>query len=380
MEAFSFYLPTRIYFGAGIWREALQKERAALQGNVLIVSTGRSLVRLGYLPALVAEIQKLRGGRDILVFDGVSANPKLHEVERAVALGKEADIDTVIGFGGGSAMDAAKAAAAGIGSEHSVRDLLLGGIAPSARTPSIYAIPTTAGTGSELSRGAILSSPEDGVKTGIRGEQIAPAVAIVDSSFTWQVPLRTTAETGFDVFAHAMESYVSRRSNDASRMLSERVLALVGVHLPRLMERPEDHEARDAMSYASLLMGSNLANVGTALPHRMQYPVGAHTDTSHGAGLLALYPAWLRHEHAASAARVERAMSILSGHACRGLADCETALSAFFAALGVRQGLRALGVTAAPGELAGEVTGTIDRDPAAAEPDILSKIYAESMD
>ena len=380
MEAFSFSLPTRIYFGAGTWREALQKEQDALQGNVLVVSTGRSLVRLGYLPAFLAELEKLRGGRSVLVYDSISANPKLHEVEEAVALGKEAGVDTVIGFGGGSAMDAAKAAAAGIGSTHSVRELLLDGIAPSAETPRIYAVPTTAGTGSELSRGAILSSPEDGVKTGIRGEHIAPAVAIVDSSFTWQIPPCTTAETGFDVFAHAIESYVSQRSNDMSRMLSERVLALVGERLPRLMKMPDDHKARDAMSYASLLMGSNLANVGTALPHRMQYPVGAHTDTSHGAGLLALYPAWLRYEHAASPARVERAMSILSNHVCRGWKDCEAALARFLTELGVRQSLHALGITETPEALAAEVTGAIERDPAAADHDLLSKIYAESMD
>ena len=383
MEAFSFYLPTRIYFGAETWREALEKEQAHLQGTVMVVSTGRSLQRLGYLPAFVEALEALRGGRSVFIYDHVSANPRLKEVEEAVRIGREDGVDTVIGFGGGSAMDAAKATAAGIGSEHSVRDLLLKGITPSEKTPRIYAVPTTAGTGSELSRGAILSSPEDGVKKGIRGEHIAPAVAIVDSSFTYHVPPRTTAETGFDVFAHAMESFVSRRSNDVSRMLSERAIALVGKHLPHLMEQPDDHASRDAMSYASLLMGSNLAHVGTALPHRMQYPVGAHTDTSHGAGLLALYPAWLRHEYAAgetSAARIDRTMTLLSGHACEGWAACEEAFSDFLAALDVRKGLRALGIQGEAAALAAEVTGAIDRDPAAEEPDILRKIYEASME
>lgn len=380
MEAFSFFLPTRVYFGAETWQASLKSEAAHLQGNVMVVSTGRSLVRLGYLPALVRELEALRGGRPVVVYDQVSANPKLHEVEEAVRIGKDAHVDTVLGFGGGSAMDAAKATAAGIGSPHSVRDLLLQGIAPSPETPRIYAVPTTAGTGSELSRGAILSSPEDGVKTGIRGEAIAPAVAIVDSSFTWHVPPRTTVETGFDVFAHAMERYVSKKSNEVSRMFSERALALVGTHLPRLMTTPDDHDARDAMSYASLLMGSNLANVGTALPHRMQYPVGAQTDTSHGAGLLALYPAWLRHEYAVSATRVERAMTLLAGHPCDGRAACEAAFLAFVERIGGRHGLHALGVTSEPSTLAAKVTGAIERDPAAAEPDILRRIYAESMD
>lgn len=382
MDAFSFFLPTRIYFGAQTWQASLEKEKEHLQGTLMVVSTGRSLTRLGYLPALIRELEALRSGRSVLVYDQVSANPKLHEVEEAVRIGKEAHVDTVIGFGGGSAMDAAKATAAGIGSAHSVRELLLNGIAPSSETPRIYAIPTTAGTGSELSRGAILSSPEDGVKTGIRGEYIAPAVAIVDSSFTWHVPQRTTAETGFDVFAHAMESYVSKKSNDVSRMLSERVLSLVGTHLPRLMAAPDDHEARDAMSYASLMMGSNLANVGTALPHRMQYPVGAQTDTSHGAGLMALYPAWLRHEYAAddtSRRRVEHAMTLLSGTSCEGQEACAAALETFLQKLGGRRGLRALGVTERAERLATEVTGAIERDPAAAEPEILQRIYAESM-
>lgn len=380
MKAFSLYTPTKIYFGAGTWKKSLQAVAEMLQGNVMVVTTGRSLIRLGYLPALLEELKQLREGRECLVYSNIHANPKLAEVEEAVALGKEAQIDTVIGFGGGSAMDAAKAVAAGIGSPHPVAELLLKGIAPSAETPRIIAMPTTAGTGSELSKGAILSSPEHHIKTGIRGEHIYPAVAIVDSTFTWQVPRRVTVETGFDVLAHAIESYVSRKATDFSRLLSERAIRIVGDCLPALLETPDQHEARDVMSYASMLMGINLGNVGTALPHRMQYPVGANTDTSHGAGLMALYPAWLRHEYDAAPEKIQRVIRVLTGTDYSDKVSCCSAMDAFLERLGERRNLQELGLRPEQAaSLAAQVTGNIQNDRAASEPDVLAKIYSEAM-
>lgn len=379
-DAFSLYVPTRIHFGKNAWRTALAAEHALLRGNLLVVSTGRSLRRLGYLPALMDELRKLRDGREALQYDAVSANPKLDEVTKAVAMGKARQIDTIIGFGGGSAMDAAKAVAAGIGSDACVQELLLKGIAPTEKTPKILAIPTTAGTGSELSKGAILSSLAHHIKTGIRGEHIYPTVAIVDSSFTYHVPYRITMETGFDVLAHAIESYVSRKAMRFSERISEDCIRIVGENLPRLAANIEDHEARDAMMYASMIVGINLGNVGTALPHRMQYPIGARTDTSHGAGLMALYPAWLAHEYSYAEERLERAASLLMRKEIAGREQTLGTFTKFIAGLGVRQGLRVLGIEGIAAEhLASEVTGSLANDPAFSETDVITKIYQESM-
>lgn len=381
MESWMFHTPTKIYFGRNQCQQALEKEKALWQGNLMVVSTGRSLYRLGYLGRLLDWLQVLRGGRKPIVFDSISANPRLEEIQRGVALGRSENVDVVLGFGGGSAMDAAKAIAAGLGTEEPVERLLLEGIAPTADTPPIVAIPTTAGTGSELSKGAIISDLHRGIKTGIRGEHICPALAIVDPSFTDQIPRQTTMETGFDVLAHATESLVSRKATPFSRMLSREAIRIVGKALPQLAGNLGNTEARDQMSYASTLMGINLGNVGTALPHRLQYPIGAHTDTSHGAGLMALYPAWLAHEYEYAGGLLEQAMMDLTGQPCHGQQEVSSAFERFMARLKVRKSLRELGI--APDDaakLAQEVTGNIANDSAAAEAGIIEKIYAESME
>lgn len=381
MESWMFHTPTKIYFGRNQCQQALEKEQALWQGNLLVVSTGRSLYRLGYLGRLLDRLQTLRGGRKPIVYDSISANPKLEEIQRGIALARSEKIDMILGFGGGSAMDAAKAIAAGLGTKEPVEHLLFEGIAPTADTPPIVAIPTTAGTGSELSKGAIISDLHRGIKTGIRGEHIYPTLAIIDPSFTDRIPYWTTMETGFDVLAHAMESLVSRKATPFSQLISHEAIRLVGKALPQLAQNLSNTEARDEMSYASTLMGINLGNVGTALPHRLQYPIGAHTDTSHGAGLMALYPAWLAHEYEYSAGLLEQAMTELTGQPCHGRCEVLAAFERFMNVLNARKTLKELGIAAGEAaKLAQEVTGNVANDPAATEAGIIEKIYVESME
>ena len=156
MQTFSFQLTTKIYFGTDITRQALEQERSRLAGNLLIVTTGRSLISHGHLARLVSCLENT--GK-VTIFDKVSQNPRLEEVREAIRIGKENRIDTIIGFGGGSALDAAKAVALGIPTKEDVGEYLLNGKEPSQNVLPMIAIPTTAGSGSELSRAAILSSP-----------------------------------------------------------------------------------------------------------------------------------------------------------------------------------------------------------------------------
>ena len=121
-------------------------------------------------------------------------------------------------------------------------------------------------------------------------------------------------ETGFDVLAHGAESYLAVKANPFSEMLSEKAIRIAGECLPILWNQPAHPEAREKMCFASMLMGMNLANVGTCLPHRMQYPVGAATDTSHAAGLLALYPAWIRYEYDVNQEKVRDIVQWLTGN------------------------------------------------------------------
>lgn len=380
MQGFEFECRTKIYFGTDILESAIHKSADMVKGNVLIVTTGGSLIRYGYLENLKTQIGMI--ARHVLVYDDISANPLLEDIMGAIELGIDNHIDTVIGFGGGSALDAAKAVALGIGVSAdlcTMEKYLLAGKSPDERILPVIAIPTTAGTGSELSRAAILSSRRLKRKSGIRGKHMQPRIAIVDPAFTWSVPERITMETGFDTLAHAAESYLSVKADRFSETLSEKALAIAGRNLRLLKENPDHHEAREAMCYASMIMGLNLANVGTCLPHRMQYPVGIHTDTTHAAGLIALYPAWLRHEYDVSGDKVKRVLELLD-ISFEDEKDIAKAFRRFQQNLGIDYSLECLGVKKEDiPMLIRQTTGSLENDKLYTEDGILEKIFTESI-
>ena len=242
------------------------------------------------------------------------------------------------------------------------------------------AIPTTAGTGSELSKAAIITDEEQGKKGGIRGAALYPSAAIVDSAFTETIPFRVTMDTGFDVLAHAIETYISKAATPFTEMLSEQAIKIVGEYLPRLAGNLDDAEARKKMSFASMIMGINLGNASTCLPHRMQYPVGAHTDTSHGAGLAVMYPTWIKYEYEYSREKTEHIFHLLLNESCCSGERAFELMSGFLDKLQIYQPLRELGITQEmTAAMAAEVTGNIHNDPAADEHDIIRKIYRGSL-
>ncbi|MCM1232453.1 MAG: iron-containing alcohol dehydrogenase [Ruminococcus flavefaciens] len=376
MEIYRLDIPTKVYYGRNIWKEALKEEESLLPGNIMIVTTGRSLIRMGYIDELKEQLQAGFHAQKLVIFDKVSANPRISEIKEAAALGRQEGVGTVIGFGGGSALDAAKAAAVSISGEESLEDFFYQGKEPKERLARLVAIPTTAGTGSELSRAAILTDEIQKKKSGIRGNALYPDAAVVDSAFTESVPFKITMETGFDVLAHAVESYVSRAASPYTRMQSESAVRIVGACLPRLASDLGDVRAREQMSFASMIMGINLANAGTGLPHRMQYPVGAHTDTSHGAGLAALYTAWAGYEYQYAKERMETIAGLLTGAEVRGKGACVNAVRQFIKQLELPSSLQKLGVEKSQlAGMASEVSGNIGNDPAAQEENILLKIY-----
>ncbi len=380
MPLYKLNMPARVYFGRNILEASLRAEASLLSGTVLVVTTGRSLVRLGHLERLCGLLKSACHAESVAVFDAIHANPLVSDVEAAIAYGRQHKPSVVIGFGGGSALDAAKAAAAGIGMGCSCRMLFDGMTFPSAATLPVVAIPTTAGTGSELSKAAILTDKDRNIKTGIRGEYLYPAAAIVDSFFTETVPLRTSMETGFDVLAHAMESYLSRLASPYTRMLSETAASIAGRSLPLLAADLGNTDARADMSYASMIMGINLGNASTCLPHRMQYPIGAHSDTSHGAGLAALYPAWLHYEAGTSWQDLQRLLKIIGCPQCSGQEEAIAWFRNFLAGLGLPANLRELGLDEGlVAQLPSEVTGNLQNDPAAAQEDVVRKIYQKAL-
>lgn len=381
MKPHQLNIPTKVYFGRDIWKESLKDIEPLLDGNLMVVTTGRSLTRLGYVEQLKEQLSGCARAKTITVFDKVSANPRLSEARECIRLARESGADVVVGFGGGSAMDMAKAAAAGADIGADIEEYFYDGKEPAGHVLPVIAIPTTAGTGSELSKAAILTDDVRGIKSGIRGAGLYPKAAIVDSVFTESVPFHITMETGFDVFAHAMESYLSRAASPFTQMQSEYAARIVGEMLPRLALNMRDTEARKNMSYASMMMGINLGNASTGLPHRLQYPLGAVTDTSHGAGLAALYPAWVYYEYQYGRRETEKMIGCLMGKDIRGREECTSAIYAFLTSLKLQASLRDFGINEKQiDDLAGAVSGNIFNDPAAQEPDIIRKIYQKAWE
>lgn len=381
MKPYHINIPTNIYFGRDIWKESLKEIEYILNKNVMIVTTGRSLIKLGYLDNLKETMLKNTLVNDIIVFDKVSANPRLSEAKEGIELAKKSKSDVIVGFGGGSAMDMAKAIALGAKADDAIEEYFYGNKEVGNEVLPVIAIPTTAGTGSELSRASIITDSEKKVKRGIRGDALCPKAAIVDSIFTESVPFDITMQTGFDVLAHAMESYVSKASSPYTQMQSECAIKLVGEMLPRLSLNLKDAEARKNMSYASMIMGINLGNASTGLPHRLQYPLGAFTDTSHGLGLAALYCAWLDYEYKYSQEKVEKMISTLMGENIRGKNECINEMQKFISSLKLPVTLKNMGIDRAQlRDMSEAVSGNLFNDPAAQEQDIIIKIYERAWE
>ena len=376
---FIWEVPTRIHFGTDICARALAEERDCLKNHkALLVYTGHTLRENGTLDKLQGLLQE-NGCTEVLTYGGHGANPEISEAETAGKQILEHGVNLIVALGGGSAIDLAKGAAVAVASDISLRDHLVKGIPAPDKILPLIAFPTTAGTGSELSKGAILSDGELKIKGGIRGKSLAPKIAIVDVAFTWSMPEKLTMETGFDALAHAIESYLSRKANLHSEQLSLQAIQLIGENLPKLKRDLSDREAREKMSYASMLMGMNLYNVGNCLPHRMQYPIGAMTGTSHAVGLVALYPAWLKAEYRVVPDKLKDIFEALTKKIPRSTEAVEEILGTFLSELGIYTRLKKMGIKSEQlTDLANNVRGDFTTDPTGGEPGICERLYWEA--
>lgn len=377
MEKLNLSIPTRVFFGEEVLEDAFKESKDILKGIAMIITGKSAMRRLGYIHKLEKALKENSNFSTVIVFEGISPNPKVSEINDAIKTGIENNVSVVLGLGGGSAIDAAKAVAVGIGAKENIDEYVLNGKTPSEKTLPIVAIPSTAGTGSELSKGAIISLPEKNIKTGIRGEHIYPTVAIVDPGFTYELPKKITCETGFDVFTHATETFISKKSNLFTEMLSIEALKILSEYLPILVKSLDTKEARAKMSYASMLMGINLGNASTCLPHRLQYPIGSKTDTSHSSGLASIYKSWVYHSYEYSEQKFNQVGSILSGKECKNRKDVMDSITNFMESVDINIHLSDLGIKQDDlGELADNVTGSIESDPASIDKTIIQKIYS----
>lgn len=291
MQPFVFNTTASIVLEPGSARRLGELAGKRLGASVLLV-TDAGLRRLGLCdPAL----ESLRAaGCAVTIFDGVEPDPSRATLMRAVGAGREAGVTGVVGLGGGSSLDVAKLAALLLGSGEDL-DLAWGvGQARGPRLPLVL-VPTTAGTGSEVTPVSIITVAEE-EKRGVSSPVILPDLAILDPELTLALPAATTAATGIDAMVHSIEAYASRNANNnpLSRMLARQALRLLGANLERAVFESRDIEARGAMLLGSMLAGQAFANSPVAAVHALAYPIGGSFHVPHGLSNALVLPHVLR--------------------------------------------------------------------------------------
>jgi alcohol dehydrogenase class IV len=280
---FEFATAGRIVFGPGAVREVAPAARS--MGKRALLLTGAAQERIASLAVDLAS-----AGIDSAFFS-VAGEPTVDLVRQGCELAREADCDLVIASGGGSAIDAGKAIAALLANPGDPLDYLeVIGAGKSLAAPSapFIAVPTTAGTGSEVTRNAVLASPEHRVKASLRSPWMLPRLAVVDPELTFDLPPAITAATGLDALTQLIEPYVSIRATAMTDMFSVEGMGRAARSLARAFRQGRDAEARTDMSMASLLGGLSLANAGLGVVHGFAAAIGGAFRAPHGAVCAAL--------------------------------------------------------------------------------------------
>ena len=291
MSVFSFYMPTRLYFGSG----AVQKlTRARLpEGRGLIITGGTSTTRLGYVARV--EDALAEAGHEMLVYNKVQPNPTIEGVRECAALCRAENIAFVVGLGGGSSIDTAKAVAIMATNEGDWWDYIHGGTGGGKRIAKdglpVVAIPTTAGTGTEADPFTVITNGEE--KIGGGGEKCFPAISIVDPDFMMTVPPHLTAYQGFDAFFHAAEGYIAKTATPISEMFSLQAIELIGRSLATAVHEGGDKQARADVALANTLAGFVETLSSCTGEHAIEHALSAyHPALPHGAGLIMISKAY----------------------------------------------------------------------------------------
>ena len=269
---------------------------ADLAGHILgprvVFVTDRSLLSLGIVAPALASLEE--AGIAVAVFDGVEPDPPEANVTDCASLATRHDATGILAIGGGSSMDVAKAAALIAGSGGTLTDAYGVGKARGPRLPLVLA-PTTAGTGSEVTPIAILTTGA-AEKMGISSLLLLPDMAVLDADLTLGLPPAVTAATGIDAMVHAIESYASAspNNNPISRNLAREALRLLGRHIRTAVFNGADREARGGMLLGSMLAGQAFANSPVAAVHALAYPIGGHFHVPHGLSNALVLPHVLR--------------------------------------------------------------------------------------
>jgi len=302
-----YYLPTRIVFGCGCVQQA--GALAVAWGKRALLVCGTQTPARSTAPANLSTALEL-AGIETTLYAAVSGEADLEMVANGIKTLLEARCDMVIGLGGGSAIDTAKAIAGLAPQPGNIRDYHAGRKLESPGLPMI-AIPTTAGTGAEVTRNAVLIDQDNRLKQSIRGDDWFPKVALVDPDLTVSMGAALTAHTGSDALCQAIEAYTSIAASDITDGLAERAITLISRNLGRAYSNGQDIGAREAMSMGSLLAGMAMAVARLGLVHGIAHPVGSRHNIPHGLVCGLLLPHVMRYNLKFAAAKYARMLTLM---------------------------------------------------------------------
>ncbi len=343
MQPFSFHIPTRVDYGPDRFK-SIGRSVKGIGTKALIVTTAGNSLR-----ELQSECRRLLDQEGIasVLFPEVVTNPDCGIVDRGSRLAVEERCDLVIGLGGGSAIDVAKAVAVTAVERVDYWEIVEGR-AISGRPLPVVAVPTTSGTGTEVTQYAVISNAGKKMKEGIGKKEFYPVLSIVDPLLTLGMPPGLTAAVGLDALTHAIEAYTTVFANPVTDTLAEAAIRLIGTSLRKAVFHGGDIAARSDMMLASMLAGMAITHADTSLAHVIGEAMGAVFPVHHGLAVSLTLPAVMEYNCSAEIGKFRRIAELL-GEKTEHLSDREAAKLAPAAVrtlifdLGVPRGLAALG-------------------------------------
>ena len=280
--------PQKIVFGTGCI-ETFTDDYKKLGLQRLFVLTAPPI-----LPLIEAPLEDLRrAGISIEIFQNILAEPTVNDFKQILDVARQFQADSVVGIGGGSVLDVTKLVAAFLNSDQQVEDCFGTGFIQK-KGLWFACLPTTAGTGSEVSPNAILLDERDHLKKGIVSPYLIADAAYVDPRLTWSVPAKVTADTGMDALTHCIEAYTNKFAHPAVDIYALQGIRLIAANLERAVRDGQDQEAREALALGSLYGGLCLGPVNTAAVHALSYPLGGEFHIPHGLSNAILLPSVMR--------------------------------------------------------------------------------------
>jgi alcohol dehydrogenase len=294
MQNFSFFIPTKLFFGAGSLNKLAEVELPGKKA-LIVISSGTSMRKYGYLDRVISLLNK--NGADCVVFDKIKANPVKSHVMEGAALAKSEGCDFVVGLGGGSSIDSAKSIAVMAKNPGDYWDYISGGSGKGLPVKGgalpIVAITTTAGTGTEADPWTVITKEETQEKIGYGSELTFPTLSIVDPELMLSVPPKFTAYQGFDALFHSTEGYISKNASPISDMFALKSISLIFKNLPTAVKDGGNIEARGNVALANTFSGIVESTSSCTSEHSIEHAMSAyHPDLPHGAGLIMISAAY----------------------------------------------------------------------------------------